>query len=44
MGHLTSPLSLSGPLYGVDISAGAFAGRSVVTSVEIKTCEDCEAK
>ena len=44
MGHLVSSLSLSGPLYGVDISAGAFAGRSVVTSVEIKTCGDCEAK
>ncbi|WP_415148035.1 RHS repeat-associated core domain-containing protein [Piscinibacter sp.] len=34
--------SLSGPVYGLDISAGVFLGRGVVTSSEITKCDDCE--
>lgn len=35
--------SLSGPVYGLDISAGVFVGRGVVTSAEVTKCDDCGA-
>jgi hypothetical protein len=36
--------SLSGPVYGLDISAGVYVGRGVVTSAEVMKCDDCEPK
>ena len=36
--------SISGPVYGLDISAGVYVGRGVATSVEVTKCDDCEAK
>lgn len=42
IGRLHSSFSLSGPVWGLDISVGVFVGRSVVTNVEVIPCDECK--